>query len=158
MKLEKARPEDIDYIMELENHPDNRDFIWQGSYQEHLKELTEENTYLLIHKNLEGQALGYSLSKFNPRNKSFEVRRIVMEIKGLGYGRKSMQALMEFAFKELQAQRLWLDVYPHNEVGIALYKSLGFIQEGHLRRSDYQRGRYYDQLIFSILKEDVLTE
>lgn len=30
--LTEAQESDINMIMEIENHKDNRDFIWQGTY------------------------------------------------------------------------------------------------------------------------------
>ena len=154
MKLVPAKAQDIDWIMQLEEAPENRDFVWQGSYEEHLSEIDEENCYLFIHEDDEGNKLGYSLNRFNTRAKSLEIRRIVIDIKGCGHGKKAMQSLFDFGFLELGAQRIWLDVYPHNEVGISLYKSLGLTQEAHLRRSDFQCGKYCDQIIFGLLKEE----
>lgn len=154
MKVIPASKNDIAWIIELENHPENNTFVWQGSYEEHLAEIEDPNHYLLIHLNEQDEPVGYSLNRFCERSRIFELRRIVIERKGQGYGRKAILSLLHFAFLELGVQRFWLDVYPHNHVGVSLYKSLGFIQEAHLRRSDYQRGEFFDQLIFSMLKEE----
>ncbi|HZK09909.1 MAG TPA: GNAT family N-acetyltransferase [Clostridia bacterium] len=154
MKLIPAKVEDIPWIMMLEKAPENRNFVWQGSYEEHLFEINDPDSYLLIHLDKSDKNIGYSLNKFHKKSKNFEIRRIVVNNKGLGLGKKSMKALLDFGFNELGAQRIWLDVYPENEIGISLYKSLGFTQEAHLRRSDYQRGKYYDQLVFGLLKEE----
>lgn len=154
MKAIPATKKDIGWIMELESHPENKSFVWQGSYDDHLAEIKDPNHYLLIHQNEQDEPVGYSLSHFSERTNIFELRRIVIEKKGQGVGRKVVLSLLRFAFLELGAQRLWLDVYPHNHVGISLYRSLGFIQEAHLRRSDFQGGEYFDQLIFSMLKEE----
>ena len=154
MKIRLATKDDIPWIIKLEHDPENKCFLWQGSFEEHLNEINDPNHHLFIHLNEAEEMVGYSLSCFYERTKIFEFRRIAMEVKGKGYGKKAIIDILNFAFTELHAQKLWLDVYPHNTVGIALYQSLGFVQEAHLRRSDYQRGEYFDQLIFSMLKEE----
>lgn len=154
MKCIPAKYEDIDWIMALENAPENREFIWQGSQEEHRLEIADPHTDLFIHENDEGLKVGYSLNRYHLRTKNFEIRRIVISEKGQGYGRRVMESLLAFGFLHRGAQRIWLDVYPHNQIGISLYRSLGFKQEAHLRRSDYQRGQYYDQLIFGLLREE----
>ena len=40
----KAEINDIDLIIELENHRDNRNFVWQGTYEEHLSEISDKNS------------------------------------------------------------------------------------------------------------------
>lgn len=154
MKIKPASKQDIPWIMEIENAPENRFFLWQGSYEEHCQEIDDPNHYLFVHYSDQEEKVGYSLSQFHQRTNNFELRRIAVKVKGHGFGRQAIQELLRFAFLDLKAQRVWLDVYPHNNVGIKLYKELGFIQEAHLRRSDYQRGEYYDQLVFGMLKEE----
>lgn len=83
-----------------------------------------------------------------------ELRRIVMSTKRRGYGRRAIKEILKLAFYELGAQRVWLDTYPNNKVGIHLYKTLGFMEEGHLRRNDFHNGKYHDQVIFGMFKEE----
>lgn len=156
MKMTPATENDIAWILELENAPENRDFVWQGTEEEHLAEIQDPDSFLTIHRNEREQAVGYSLCRFYPDKKIMEIRRLVMKEKGQGYGRQAMKDLLRMAFVDKQAQRVWLDVYPYNTTGIALYESLGFQKEAHLRRSDYQRGQFLDQLIYGLLREEYL--
>ncbi len=154
-----AQDGDIHQIMVLEEDEENRRFIWQGSYEEHLREIESEDTYLLTlkKKSCEG-LLGFALCSLDKRSDSFELRRIAVSEKGRGYGREAIRGIIDYCFNSLESNRLWLDVYPHNEVGIHLYRSLGMTLEGRLRQSYRGADGYLDQFIFSILREEYRKE
>ena len=155
LNIQVAGEEDIDKIIELENHPENRRFIWQGSYEEHLREIGCKNTQLLIFKEkTNNKIVGFSLSALDSRSDVFELRRIAVAHKGRGYGREAISEIMKYSFNRLGVNRFWLDVYPDNEVGIKLYKSLGMKLEGVLRQSYKADRGYLDQMIFSILRDE----
>ncbi len=42
-----AMEADIETIIKLESHKDNRDFVWMGTYEEHKAEI-EDNNHLLF--------------------------------------------------------------------------------------------------------------
>jgi RimJ/RimL family protein N-acetyltransferase len=144
---------EIDRVMTIEEEPENRDFIWQGTYEEHLEEIGSDEAYLLTFKKKGDEELvGYCLIRLDKASEVFELRRIAITEKKQGYGREVMKGLFKFCFEELKMNRFWLDVYPHNDIGIALYKSLGMVYEGTHRQSFKSEKGYLDQMIFSTLK------
>ena len=155
LKIVPIEVEDIEIVMEIENSVDNRKFIWQGTYEEHLNEISSPN-YLLL-KLIENEAdrfIGYVLAYIDFKSDVFELRRIAIIDKGKGYGREAINALIRYAFEELLINRLWLDVYPDNLVGIHLYESMGFVREGVLRQNYKSERGYLDQIVYSILREE----
>jgi len=70
----------------------------------------------------------------NP-HKSVELKRIVLQPKGQGYGRACVRLLKRMAFRDLKAHRFWLDVKSLNTRALALYADEGFVEEGRLRES-----------------------
>jgi RimJ/RimL family protein N-acetyltransferase len=70
----------------------------------------------------------------NP-HRSIELKRLVLQTKGQGYGRACVRLLKQMAFRDLRAHRFWLDVKQANARALALYASEGFIEEGRLRES-----------------------
>lgn len=70
----------------------------------------------------------------NP-NRSVELKRLVLQPKGLGYGRASVRLLKLMAFRDLHAHRFWLDVKSLNMRAQKLYLGEGFVEEGRLRES-----------------------
>lgn len=146
---------DIDTIIEMETHKDNRDFIWIGTYEEHKAEIADENHLLLVFKRREDLAvIGYALIHLNFKSEVFELRRIVVSEKGKGYGKEAMLAILKYAFEETKTNRFWLDVYPDNIIGIKLYESLGLHRDGVLRQNYKAERGYLDQIIYSMLKSE----
>ena len=73
---------------------------------------------------------------------------------GKGYGREAMDLILKFAFHELSLYRVQLTVFSYNERAIALYKKLGFVQEGVLREYLSRDGRRYDMLMYGLLRSE----
>ncbi|MEG0256010.1 MAG: GNAT family protein [Vagococcus sp.] len=155
LQILDANASDIDTIIEIESHKDNRDYLWIGTYEEHLAEITDPNHVLWVFKTKEtAKIIGYALGRLDKASEIFELRRIAIVEKGLGYGREVMQEILRYAFETLKMNRFWLDVYPDNEVGIKLYESLGMTREGVLRQNYKSERGFLDQIIYAMLLEE----
>lgn len=155
LEIIEATDEYIDRIIEMEKHPDNRDFIWMGTFKEHQSEIRDENHILWVFKAKDDAGIvGYALARLDWKSERFELRRIVIADKGLGYGEESIKAIIKYAFEEFQANRFWLDTYPDNHVGISLYEKIGLKKEGILRHNYKSSRGYEDQIIYSMLKDE----
>lgn len=158
LNIVDANASEIDLIIEIESHKDNRDYLWIGTYEEHLEEIADPNHMLWVFKTKNTQEIvGYALARIDKFSEIFELRRIAIVEKGVGYGREAMEAMIKFAFETLKINRFWLDVYPDNEIGIKLYESLGMVKEGVLRQNYKAERGFLDQIIYSLLKEDYLN-
>ena len=76
---------------------------------------------------------------------------------GRGYGTDAMNALVDFGFGMLRFERMWLDVYDFNARARRSYEKAGFVVEGTKRHEVYKRGRYYDAVLMSILRDEWLS-
>ncbi|MDF9867194.1 ribosomal-protein-alanine N-acetyltransferase [Bacilli bacterium PM5-3] len=157
LKVEKAVQADIEKIIEIESHPDNRDFLWIGTFEEHCAEINDPLQMLMVIKEKSSdEIVGYLLARINEKSNSYELRRIAITIKQKGYGKETMQGLFAYVFKNLKLNKIWLDVYPDNNVGIALYEKLGMHRDGVLRESDLCDRGYIDQIIYSLLRNEYI--
>ncbi len=155
LNIIEATEADIPAIIELEEHKDNRDYLFIGTYEEHLEEISSPNYLLWVFKKKEGGAIvGYAFAQLDFKSDKFLLRRIAISEKGLGYGRESLKALIKYAFEEMNMNRFWLDVYPFNERGIHLYESLGMKRDGTMRQNYKDQRGYLDQMIYSLLREE----
>ncbi len=153
--IREAASKHIEEIIALESHPENRDYLWIGTREEHEDEIADPNHLLLIFEAKEdGRIVGYGLVRLDFKSHIFELRRIAISEKGRGYGRESMEALIRYAFEEMDTNRFWLDVYPDNETGIRLYESLGMHRDGVLRQNYKAERGYLDQIIYSMLRSE----
>jgi RimJ/RimL family protein N-acetyltransferase len=73
---------------------------------------------------------------------------------GRGYGSDAMRVIVDYAFRELGLHRIQLGVAPFNPAGIRAYEKAGFVAEGRLRESVLHDGRWYDEVLMSILDRE----
>lgn len=71
---------------------------------------------------------------------------------GKGWGRTLCQAAINYAFEELNLQRIQLSVLEHNLRAIALYRSLGFVEEGRHPRAQVRDGKYLTTITMAHLR------
>jgi RimJ/RimL family protein N-acetyltransferase len=62
--------------------------------------------------------------------------------------------LMHFVFRDLNLNRLELDVYAYNERAYKCYLKCGFKEEGRMRKKLFRDGKYWDVIKMSILREE----
>jgi ribosomal-protein-alanine N-acetyltransferase len=70
-----------------------------------------------------------------------------------GVMREVLPAVLDFGFRELLLHRIEALVNPGNEASTGLLRAMGFAFEGVLKDYGFWKGRYYDQLMFSIVAE-----
>jgi diamine N-acetyltransferase len=73
---------------------------------------------------------------------------------GHGYGSDAIAAIVDFAFRSLRLERIWLDVYDFNEPARRVYDRLGFVHEGTLRHAYFREGRHVDVHRMAALRDE----
>lgn len=71
-----------------------------------------------------------------------------------GYGLDAARIVLRYAFHELRLQKCNSGCVSINAASRALHLKLGFKEEGLRRRSIYMNGRYYDDLMLGLLREE----
>lgn len=73
---------------------------------------------------------------------------------GKGYGTEARMMMLKFAFDQRGLQRIFALVLDTNEASIKLHEKCGYVKEGVLRKAVYKNGRFCNQIIMAVLKED----
>ena len=73
---------------------------------------------------------------------------------GRGVFMEGAKAVIDFSFGVVGVHRLEARSIASNGRGNAALRKVGALQEGILRRSFQRNGRYFDQILWSILKDD----
>ncbi|MGF7059153.1 GNAT family N-acetyltransferase [Brassicibacter mesophilus] len=73
---------------------------------------------------------------------------------GNGYAKEAIKIVLRYYFRELRYQKVNAYVYSFNERSLKLHESLGFQQEGRLRRMVYTNGSFYDEIYFGMTSEE----
>jgi RimJ/RimL family protein N-acetyltransferase len=95
------------------------------------------------------QLLGISLVH---RKAELQIRIGEADARGRGYGREAVELLVDFAFNDLNLNRVELTVLDGNEPALKTYLSVGFKHEGTLRQAAYIDGKYVDLVAMAILR------
>lgn len=71
-----------------------------------------------------------------------------------GIGEEAVGLMLQYAFRTLNLNRVWLKVFQEHQAAVRLYMKCGFVLEGVLRQDAYLEGRYRDTMIMSVLRRD----
>ena len=73
---------------------------------------------------------------------------------GRGYGTDAVRVIVDYGFREMGLHRIQLSVAPYNPAGMRAYEKAGFVEEGRHRESVLHDGRWYDEVLMSILDRE----
>ncbi len=159
---------DLPHFVRWINDPDTRRFMmmryplsmteeenwWEGF-------LTRKNDHIFAIEASDGTYIGnIGLHGIEQENRRAVLGIIIGEKAywGQGYGSDAIRAMLRWAFQYLNLNRVSLTVYGYNKRAIRCYEKCGFRHEGVMRRARFVDGRYYDELLMGILREELLEE
>ena len=156
VRLRPTMSSDIEYVLSLETDPENLQFItpWERTQHEAAIRFPDFRHFII-----EGGA-GLDAAGFliligcRSQNQSLELKRMVVQSKGAGYGRAALRVAKKVAFDDLRAHRLWLDVKEGNSRAQALYDSEGFVTEGRLREAVKVGAGFESLVVMSMLRAE----
>ncbi len=82
------------------------------------------------------------------------IKRVAVARPGAGIGRALLRQVIDAVFRETEAHRLWLGVFPDNARARRAYAALGFREEGVARGSAFFGGVHRDELVMALLRPD----
>ena len=154
---------DLGFLLDLRNDPTtwmqlvNIGFLNEAQQDKWYQSLADTSKqFYIIEEPIQSVPIGIiKVDEIDQLNRSLRVGAdIARAHRGQGYGTKTYRMLLEFCFHHLNAHRVWLEVLESNSVGIALYKKIGFKEEGRLREAVFRNGIYQDCVVMSILESE----
>ena len=73
---------------------------------------------------------------------------------GKGYATEAARALVQHGFREMGLERISSWCIADNIASARVLERLGFRQEGVLRRNEYFKDRWWDTLLFALLRDE----
>lgn len=163
--------EDVPWIMVWRNDGELAKYIWPGvptptpvATQREWYEQTLVDTSMKVFticENEEARPIGMiGLSNINAKNQSGYLWIWIGESAywGKGFGSEAMILFLGYCYRILNMRRIILEVYDYNERAIRAYEKVGFIKEGTVRRSIFKDGRYVDEYIMAMLKDEYFAK
>jgi RimJ/RimL family protein N-acetyltransferase len=163
MLLRPARPEDIPALIALERLPESARFVGQWSEERHRATLLSPDARYFVSdaENSIASQADYNplrafaiLRGFAETSGAIELKRLVVHPPGQGLGRQILAELIDLAFEQFHAHRLFLDVFDDNPRAFHLYQGLGFVEEGLMREAALRDGQYCSLRLLSMLDRE----
>ena len=82
--------------------------------------------------------------------------QINCEDRGNGYALAALRMIGTYMFNERRMHKWESGCIRGNTASESLHKKLGFIQEGMRRQNTYHNGKYWDEVLFGMTKEEFL--
>jgi diamine N-acetyltransferase len=156
IRLRPTMLSDLDFVISVEQDEGNRPFItpWERMQHEGAVRFPDFR-HFIVETGADYASSGFVILQGcrNP-HRSVELKRLVLQPKGQGYGRACVKLLMQMAFRDLGAHRFWLDVKSLNQRALALYRSEGFVEEGRLRESVKTDDGFDSLVVMSMLEAE----
>jgi RimJ/RimL family protein N-acetyltransferase len=76
------------------------------------------------------------------------------EFWGKGFGAEALELLLGFAFRDLNMNRIGLEVFDFNKRAYKCYVKVGFRETGKRRKVKFIQGQYHDGILMDILKDE----
>jgi RimJ/RimL family protein N-acetyltransferase len=154
MDLRPAIIEDLLFLLELEAKFCSLGFVGGDSADTHQRQMSDPDCrYWIVEQ--DGKDAGYVILRgVTSPNRNLELKRVVVSDPGKGLGRRVLHAVIQKAFREFAAHRLWLDVFDDNARARHLYQSLGFVEEGVLRECIRWPDRFRSLVVMSMLEQE----
>ena len=154
MTLRRASIEDLPFILGLEQKFREMRLLGGNDLATHQRQISSPDCLYWIVETEAGPAGFVILRDIHSKDRNVELQRIAVSEPGLGLGSDVLHAVMEKAFGEFGAHRLWLDTYSDNSRAQHVYRSAGFSQEGVMRECKKWGDEYRSLVLMSILESE----
>jgi len=153
--LEEA---DLGFLLAVRNHETTRAWLHHAAVyteDEVLRWYRQTPRQWYIVRSETGEPVGY----LRTSDRDHDARSVAigcdmhLEFRRQGFARAAFEQLLDELFS-IGWHRVWLEVLPDNEPALALYRSLGFHEEGCKRDAVRRDDGFLDSLVMSLLRPE----
>ncbi|EHN59795.1 GNAT family N-acetyltransferase [Oenococcus kitaharae] len=162
-KLRPLERKDLGFIHQLDNERATMAFWFEEPY-ESLDELTtlydkhihdERERRFVVDVDDEFAGI-LELVDIDFLHRTTEIQIIIdRSFRGRGLATVAMRKGLDYAFNMINMFKVYLFVDVDNARGLHVYKKLGFVEEGRLRKHFFANGQYHDSFIMGIFKQEI---
>jgi RimJ/RimL family protein N-acetyltransferase len=73
---------------------------------------------------------------------------------GKGYGSEAVKQIVQYGFEKLQMEKIEANIFVGNAASRRAFEKNGFLLEGTIRKCAKKRGKFVDEWLFGIIKDD----
>jgi len=161
----RARPDDVEFLLELVNDEDVRPFLGVRTAQDRnpLREEIERSerepgSFGRFVIDVDGEAagsMGFHLVSGPNRIARLELLAVHPRFRGRRIADEAARLFQRHLLLDLGFHRLEMEIYGFNERAQAHAERAGWVREGVKRRAYRRDGRWEDGVLYSLLREDL---
>lgn len=165
VRLRRAEPDDVDFLLELGSHPDVDPFLAarrprdrESLLDEIERSRAEPRAFGRIVVEVDGTragVMGYERGNERSRIARLGGLAIHPSFRGRRISDEAARLLQRHLLLELGYHRLELEVYGFNERAIRHAERAGFVREGARRKAYWRHGAWVDGILFGLVREDL---
>ena len=165
IKIRKYKKKDILLRVKRLNNPQVNKFMWDEpgkrttleEQQEWFKKYEKDENKKFFTICDDEKAIGFiGLSNISEKNKNADVLIAIGDdiYRGKWFGKKAMVWILDFAFKELNLNKVNLGVFKENELAVGLYQHLWFTIEWDMKEEVFFDWKFHNFLSMAIFHRD----
>jgi RimJ/RimL family protein N-acetyltransferase len=156
VRLRPTMQSDLEYVLSLEQDPQNLPYITPWEKVQHEAAIRfPDFRHFIIEAGPGLERAGFMiLIGCRSQHACIELKRMVVQHKGHGWGHAAVRVIKKIAFDDLGAHRFWLDIKMRNTRAQALYAKEGFVREGVLREAVRLPDGYDSLVVMSMLADE----
>ena len=165
VELRRAKPSDVDFLLELTGDDDVRPFLGprvgasRGEVLEEVeRSLAEPHAFGRFVIEVDGEpagSLGFHAANERSRIARLEGLAVHPRFRGRRIADEAARRFQRLLLGELGYHRLELEIYAFNERACAHAERVGFVREGRKRKAYLKDGEWVDTVLYALIPEDL---
>jgi RimJ/RimL family protein N-acetyltransferase len=165
VSLRRARPEDVDFLLELMSHEDVEPYLAvirprdrEGLAAEIERSQAEPQDFGRFVIEVDGQPaglMGFQVANRRSRIADLGSLAVHPSFRGKRLADEAAQLLQRHLLDDLGYHRLQLEIYGFNERALAHAERAGFIREGVRRQAYWRNDEWVDGVLYGLVREDL---
>jgi RimJ/RimL family protein N-acetyltransferase len=171
VRIRRARPEDVDFLVELANHEEVEPYLAGGrardreavaAADEQSSREPDDYGRFVIEVD-DGAEAGWQLAgsmAFEVKNRRSRIAHLYglavhPDFRGQRLADEAARMFDRHLLFDLDYHRLELEIYGFNERAMRHAERIGFVREGVRRRAYQRHGEWVDGVLYGLLREDL---
>jgi [ribosomal protein S5]-alanine N-acetyltransferase len=165
--LRRLSKDDVNEIIELRGNPENMVYIprplitTKEEALAHFKVIDEridanEGINWAVTEKGKTKMIGLmGLYRIQPENFRAEIGYMILpQFNGKGYTSEAIKAIVIYGFQTMQLHSIEAIIDPKNLASERVLQKNGFVKEAHLVENEFALGKFWDTVIYSLLKRN----
>jgi steroid Delta-isomerase len=165
ISIRRAGADDLDFLVELVNHPEIQPFLGGGAARDHAAlaaeldrsaaEPTSYGRFVIEVDGARAGVMGFEVE--NRRSRIVHLERLALhpDFRGSRVADEAARMLQRHLVVELGYHRLQLEIYAFNERAQRHAERAGYRLEGVRRQAYWRHGEWMDGVLFALIRDDL---